>query len=1179
MVTMLADRVGVADRFARSANLERDASLVEPLDGYVVTARALDVVSRIATAATSGSAGGAWSLTGPYGSGKSSLALLLDAAFGPAGETRDAALALISAASGSGGGGGGGGNVGLAHELHRTEQRGFHRGLVTAQREPLAQTVLRALHTAVRRSFGGIPPASSFRAASALQHALDDAAAAGGDPRRTGPSPAALLEIAQCLAADGPLLLVFDEFGKNLEAVAESSVSASGETDPYLLQQLAEAGQGRGLPIFILTLQHQSFDDYLSAVDIPSRREWAKVQGRFEDIAYVESPAQTRALISSVFTVDDEKLQGRIRRWARPQGQAMRSLGVADLSDPATAASCWPLHPVAAVVLSELCRRYGQHERTLFSFLTGQEMTGSNGFLATTALPGRGALPALGLDAVYDYFVGSSGLSSMTAASSSRWIEIATRLRDAHGLSDGQMRVAKAVAMLNLVSTSGTIRASEHVIELVEPGAAEALDELCDAGLVTHRAFADEYRIWQGTDVDIRNLLEESKRQVQRLAIFEVMSSMQDPQPVVAARHSAMHDSLRVFCQQYVSCNDKADPLDAFSPYDGQVLLVVDGDQPPSMANMPEGGAKPTVAAIPQAADMDRLGAAARELVSLQRVLQDPSVESDWVARHEMSERLATAQMAYDHAVFAAFSGGSCRWVLLDGDEEVELPAGRGSSVLSDAAERTYPDTPAIPNEMLNRTHLTSQGAKARRLLIEAMLERGSEPQLGFEGYGPEVAMYKAALSHTQMHIRDQASGQMVFQPPKGGGAAQRLRPAWRVLETEFARAKQRRVNLNDLHAVLRSPPIGMKAGMAPVLVVAGLLAHRGVIAIYEHGTFKPQLTADMAERMVKNPGFFDIKHFANTSGGRRQVLDALARRLAVTTSAGAAAPDRRVGNVVSVVGGLVSRARRLDNFTQRTRDLPAETLAVRDALLVAVEPDELLFASLPEALGLPEVAAADKGYPEADACAAAVVAAMDDLEATGERLMSKALELLTSSGGAPTRQAVIERAAAVDPDVLDPAIRPFVLALANDGTDDDLAWIRTIATVVSQKSPAEWTDEDARRFHRVLPNQMAAFERLVALYAFPGHPDKNGGRNPASESADRGDTNAAPALRVTVTRSDGREHARLVGFGAEQREGLAAVLDQAIVEIEQLVGPGEQAQHALLALLGERVLEGAGHE
>ena len=37
MMAVLADHISVLDRFARSANLERDAGRPEPLDGYIVT--------------------------------------------------------------------------------------------------------------------------------------------------------------------------------------------------------------------------------------------------------------------------------------------------------------------------------------------------------------------------------------------------------------------------------------------------------------------------------------------------------------------------------------------------------------------------------------------------------------------------------------------------------------------------------------------------------------------------------------------------------------------------------------------------------------------------------------------------------------------------------------------------------------------------------------------------------------------------------------------------------------------------------------------------------------------------------------------------------------------------------------------------------------------------------------
>ena len=153
----LADAIAVKARFARSANLERDMARREPLDGYVVTARALDVVERIAEAAANGAAGGAWSVTGPYGSGKSSLALLLDAAFGGDCDTQRLALQLVGEASPQAEE-----LIRVSHRRHDTDACGFHRGLVTAGREPLNRTILWALYSAVLRSYGEIPSRKAF---------------------------------------------------------------------------------------------------------------------------------------------------------------------------------------------------------------------------------------------------------------------------------------------------------------------------------------------------------------------------------------------------------------------------------------------------------------------------------------------------------------------------------------------------------------------------------------------------------------------------------------------------------------------------------------------------------------------------------------------------------------------------------------------------------------------------------------------------------------------------------------------------------------------------------------------------------------------------------------------------------------------------------------------------------
>lgn len=1134
-MTKLADSISVAERFSRSINLERDIAMPEPLDGYIVTDKALDVLERFATTAAFGSAGGAWSITGPYGSGKSSLALLLADAYGKKSKSRQKSWQLIGEASSS-----------VSHLIqqslkrHKVAQNGFHCGVVTASREKLNTTVLHALHDAVLRSFGRIPPTSTFRMAKTLKKALNEAASE--DPLKTGPSPADLIDIARCLAETSPLLLIFDEFGKTLETIRDG-----GDADPYLLQQLAEAGQGLGLPIFVITLQHLSFDDYFAEASSPNLKEWAKVQGRFEDITFVESPSQTISLIGTVFEINDDILLSRIHSWAEKQYLSVSSLGISDLSSPKTVASCYPLHPLASAVLPELCNRYGQHERTLFSFLTGSEPTSVSSIIKSFDIMMNDDIPTIGLDAVYDYFVASGALNGTVLSNSNRWIEIASRIRDTHGLSFEQEKILKSVAIINLVSSSGTIRASKQLLSLLSDDVDIVLADLEKLGVLTYRDFADEYRVWQGTDIDIQNLLELELQRIQDTPLADILSSIEQPQPLVAARHSAENSVLRVFSRRYANSSIQVEPLDAFSPYDGELLLVVEPSCEVPRMTSHDSTSKPAVAALPD--DVSLLDSAAREVATLITVLDNASVQDDWVARRELSERLSQARAVLEHALAITFGGDSCRWVYLNSGSGVELSRGRGTSPLSSAADMTFSSSPIVSSEMLNRSNLTSQGAKARRVLLDAMINKGSEVGLGLDGYGPEVAIYNAFLKETGIHSWDTRNDTMTFRSPSDTS----LKQAWVLLEDQFKKAKSGRVNLNDIYAVLLSPPIGMKAAVIPVFITAGLLAFSDEIALYEHGTFKPQLTSEISERMARNPQHFDIKHFANTTGARRQVIDALATRLDIKPRF----RKHRVSNVLSVVGHLVSRISKLNNFTLNTNDLQPSTFNVRQSLLKAVEPDELLFKSLPGALGFRSIPATTKTYKNTKEFVQALEEAMNELEDRYAQLLKELYDYLLTTCSEKSKKAIVGQAASLDGEILNPNVRAFVLALADDGLANELDWIQAIATVISGKASSEWSDDDHKHFKLELSEKITAFQRLVALHMDHRAYTKDG----------------FTSLRIAVTRSDGNDSFKFVGVENRHRQTLEEKIDIIISEFEGVLGSPEQVQSALTAILGDRMI------
>src|SRR5438552_16820015 len=80
----LKDVVTVAPRFTRAISVERDATVPKAIEGYVITATAQQTLVRFARALAGHSGHRAWTITGPYGTGKSAFALYLTHLFGPA---------------------------------------------------------------------------------------------------------------------------------------------------------------------------------------------------------------------------------------------------------------------------------------------------------------------------------------------------------------------------------------------------------------------------------------------------------------------------------------------------------------------------------------------------------------------------------------------------------------------------------------------------------------------------------------------------------------------------------------------------------------------------------------------------------------------------------------------------------------------------------------------------------------------------------------------------------------------------------------------------------------------------------------------------------------------------------------------------------------------------------------
>ena len=83
----LSDFIQVGARFLRSVNLEKDYASGQQNGDYIVTPNATQVLARVAEGLRNNSPFRAWTLTGPYGVGKSAFAVYLTRLFCPNGES------------------------------------------------------------------------------------------------------------------------------------------------------------------------------------------------------------------------------------------------------------------------------------------------------------------------------------------------------------------------------------------------------------------------------------------------------------------------------------------------------------------------------------------------------------------------------------------------------------------------------------------------------------------------------------------------------------------------------------------------------------------------------------------------------------------------------------------------------------------------------------------------------------------------------------------------------------------------------------------------------------------------------------------------------------------------------------------------------------------------------------
>lgn len=1047
----LAKHVKIGRRYQRAIRIDSDVGSADAIEGFVCPESSANVLVSMAQHVAQ-SRQGAFTWTGPYGSGKSSLVVILSA--------------LLNGS------------------------RGLHKKAAEIVGRRTTDQVCRALPPLARG--WKILPVVGRRdnPARVLGEALESSGLIPKTRNHEWSDDRLIKSIKDVYSEQprsyGGLIIFVDEMGKFLEAAAQ------GLSDVYLFQQLAELASRSEGRFVLVGILHQAFEEYAHRLSREVRDEWSKIHGRFVDLPINTGGEEqidllSRAIVSDRGSKKQAALANQVSEVIRKQRpSASRNLG-------AVLSRCWPLHPVTACLLGPISRRrFGQNQRSIFAFLNSSELHSFQEFLRAAGDDDLYDAPLL-----WDYLRSNLEPSILASPDGHRWASAAEAVERCEGAGGGMlhMRLLKTIALVDLFKERSGLAPNLDLLYACESSAStkevqQALAQLTKWSLITFRKFIDAYAIFEGSDFDIDKAVEVALEDVRQID-FVSLRRMAGLQPLLAKKHYHETGALRWFDVNIVPVASLLEEAKKFRPSQGTVGQFLLGIPT-------EGEGEEIARAICVEAAKGRYSGdvviglsrrawgivdLARELLALEKVRSESlELQGDAVARRELDARLGDLQGQLEAELNRAYSNAD--WYL-KGEEARRLNSAEVTALASELANRRYPESPRLRNELLNRIKPSSSAVSAQNLLLKRMITHEGQERLGIEGFPAEGGLFVSLLEATGLYAK--RNGQWAFVAPTDEGDRQyRLTPIWRAAERYLQDNSGRAVPVSELYDLWRKEPFGVKDGLMPLLSVAFLLSQRRSLAFYRQGIFQAKFKDLDVDYLAKDASDIQLR-WMDLPDVSRRLLSAMAdivRSIDRENTLTNLAP-------IDVARGLIAIYDRLHPWAKRTTRLSANAIRVRNLFRQAADPNKLLFDDIPSAFG-GEVSRQSES--DLGGLVSHIKDGLEELVEAYPQMLRRLKEMLLDELQVPnaSSQALGElraRAENVKQLAGDLRLEAFVVRLSRfSGTEQDL---EAVVSLAAEKPPRDWVDLDVDKASIELAVMAQKFIRSEAFARVKGREDK----------------------------------------------------------------------------------------
>ncbi|SOC81569.1 hypothetical protein SAMN06296241_3148 [Salinimicrobium sediminis] len=846
-------------------------------------------------------------------------------------------------------------------------------------------------------------------------------------------------------------LLLVDEFGKFLEQASKNNAI----DELYLLQQISEwTNDERYESYFIITL-HQNFNSYGKNLSNQDKLEWEKVKGRFVDLLFNEPVEQLIYFASKKlheFSIPSDCLSR-----FEELNELIRNSGLANskISNDLTT-SLFPLDWLSTNMLVNSLQRYGQNERSLFSFLNDDSKYSVN----------RHKNNFYPVFKVFDYLTHTlpSEINSPENPHRPQWFSTFRALERAELLFDADYDLAteviKTIGLVNIFSKAGGNFDKEflkkYFVYTRGKDISKIIEKLISASLIRYYKHSKKINFLEGTDIDLeQELISISKEINPDFNVSDEIKNLVEYPIELVKKYSFETGTPRFFefrlMKTYNPQKIEA-PSGAIDGYINLIFQDVDLKELITISKEKPGNIFVVYQNSNEIKD---------ELFKIKQfdLLIERHQEDKNALKLLSDERQFHLNNLKEIVVNQIFDKNLNTWIH-QGVKKIIPNKHKLQNWLNEICYQIYSHTPVLKNELINKEYLSAPINGARKNLIRALLKNRAKANLGFDTskFPPEKAIYISLLQQTGIHrIPDGLNHYDLVQPHEGSDLYDLWTESDKFLESSLSNKR----NLNEFIDLLSKPPFKLKKGLVDFWLPIFLIARQEDFALFHiEGGYIPYLDEDVLDLIHRKPESFLIKSY-DVSGLKVNLLESYKEMAQLEETVGKGTQTV----FLTIFTNFLKFRKSLNNYALKTKKLSNKATNLRQAIIEAKDPEDALFNLFPAAFGYHSLSIKED-EKVLESYSKQVGEAITELKHAYDELLNNIENTIRKSFYCKNedfpdyKEEIREKLAFIKPNSLGEKQRIFYKRLISP-LDDRTSWLKSVADVTIGKSIEDLIDEE----------------------------------------------------------------------------------------------------------------------